>query len=66
MLVMSRKKSEVIVVGNSAAASGIRIVVLEIQGGQVKLGIEAPDYVPVHRLEVWQQANPAQNPRQPK
>jgi carbon storage regulator len=65
MLVMSRKKSEVIIVGGSAAETAdIRIVVLEIRGGQVRLGIEAPASVPVHRLEVWQQCKSAQPPPQ--
>lgn len=55
MLVLSRKKSEVIVVGGSDAEHAtIRIVVLEIGNGFVKLGIEAPASVPVHRMEVWQ------------
>lgn len=66
MLVMSRKKSEVIVVGGASAEdAGIRIVVLEIRGGHVKLGIEAPSCIPVHRMEVWQQTTATQNPAQP-
>ena len=55
MLVLSRKKSEVIVVGGSdAQQANIRIVVLEIGNGFVKLGIDAPASVPVHRMEVWE------------
>ncbi len=47
MLVLTRKKNEVIVVGDK-----IKIVVVEIRGDKVRLGIEAPPEVPVHRLEV--------------
>ena len=47
MLVLSRKKNESIVIGD-----GITIVVVEIRGDKVRLGIEAPSSVPVHRQEV--------------
>ncbi|HHI96342.1 MAG TPA: carbon storage regulator [Thermodesulfatator atlanticus] len=49
MLVLTRKIGESITIGPD-----IKIVVLEIKGRQVKLGIEAPAHVPVHRLEVFQ------------
>ena len=48
MLVLSRKKSESIVVNDS-----IRITVVEIRGDKVRLGIEAPKEVPVHRSEIY-------------
>ena len=55
MLVLSRKKSEVIIVGGlSHQDASIEIVVLEIGNGFVKLGIKAPASVPVHRMEVWE------------
>ena len=47
MLVLSRERDETIVIGND-----IRITVVEIRGGKVRLGIEAPRDVPVHRKEV--------------
>lgn len=54
MLVLSRKKSETIIIGGSAMQTPeVRIVVLEISNGVVKLGIEAPRSVAVHRMEVW-------------
>jgi carbon storage regulator len=54
MLVLTRKKAEAIVVFRSDGEdSGIRIVVLEISKGIVKLGIEAPPEISVHRMEVW-------------
>ena len=49
MLVLSRKKDESIVINND-----IRIVVVEIRGDKVRLGIEAPKDVPVHRQEVFE------------
>ena len=48
MLVLSRKKDECIVINND-----IRIVVVEIRGDKVRLGVEAPKEVPVHRQEVY-------------
>ena len=46
MLVLSRKKNESIVINND-----ITIVVVEIRGDKVRLGVEAPKEVPVHRRE---------------
>ena len=49
MLVLSRKKNESIVINND-----ITIVVVEIRGDKVRLGVEAPKEVPVHRHEVYE------------
>ena len=48
MLVLSRKKNESIVLNND-----ITIVVVDIRGDKVRLGIVAPKEVPVHRQEVY-------------
>ena len=48
MLVLSRKKNESIVINND-----ITIVVVEIRGDKVRLGVDAPKEVPVHRREVY-------------
>lgn len=48
MLVLSRKKNESIVINDD-----ITIVVVEIRGDKVRLGVEAPKDVPVHRREVY-------------
>ena len=48
MLVLSRKKNESIVINDD-----ITIVVVEIRGNKVRLGVEAPKEVPVHRREVF-------------
>ena len=47
MLVLSRHVNEAIIIGND-----IRIVVTEIHGDRVRIGVEAPRTVPVHRQEV--------------
>ena len=49
MLVLSRKKNETIVINNN-----ITITVVEVRGDKVRLGIEAPTEVPVHRMEVYE------------
>ena len=36
----------------------LKITVLEIQGGKVRLGFEVDADVPVHRLEVWERIRP--------
>jgi carbon storage regulator len=48
MLVLSRKKNESIVINND-----ITIVVVDIRGDKVRLGVEAPKEIPVHRREVY-------------
>jgi len=48
MLVLSRKKKESIVINDD-----ITIVVVEIRGDKVRLGVEAPTEVPVLRREVF-------------
>lgn len=47
MLVLSRKRDERIVIGDN-----IVITVVEVRGDKVRLGIDAPAEVPVHRQEV--------------
>jgi carbon storage regulator len=47
MLVLSRRKNEAIVIGQ-----GIVVTVVAIKGTRVRLGINAPPEVPVHREEI--------------
>jgi carbon storage regulator len=49
MLVLSRKKNESIVIDDR-----IVLTVVEIRGDKVRLGIEAPRDVPIHRSEVYE------------
>lgn len=55
MLVLSRKKNESIIINDN-----ITVTVIEIRGDKVRLGIEAPKDVTVHRREVYE-AIQAQN-----
>ncbi len=48
VLVLSRKKNEQIVIADT-----ITITIVEIRGDKVRIGIEAPEDVTVHRQEVW-------------
>ena len=49
MLVLSRRPSETIHIGNN-----ITVTVLAVRGNQVRLGIHAPEDIPIHREEVYQ------------
>lgn len=49
MLVLSRQRDESIVIGEN-----IIVTVVDIRGDKVRLGIEAPTEVPVHRREVYE------------
>ena len=49
MLVLSRRRDEQFMIGDD-----IRVVVIEIRGDKVRLGIDAPSSVPVHRQEVYE------------
>ena len=49
MLVLTRKLGEKIQIGDD-----ISIVIMEVKGKQVKLGIKAPSNIKVHREEIYQ------------
>jgi carbon storage regulator len=49
MLVLSRTRDETIMIGDH-----IEITVVDIRGDKVRLGINAPTAVPVHRKEVYE------------
>jgi len=55
MLVLSRKNQESVIVGGGGSLERVlKITVLEIAHGKVKLGFEVPADIPVHRLEIWE------------
>jgi carbon storage regulator len=60
MLVLSRKANQSIMIGND-----IRILVVGLDRDQVKLGIEAPRHVPVHRFEVFTEIHRDETPDRP-
>lgn len=53
VLCLSRKLNERIVIAGGSENGGVTITVIEINGDRVRLGIEAPRSVEVHRQEVW-------------
>lgn len=55
MLVLARKVGQSIVINDN-----IELLVIEVRGDQVRLGIEAPKSIPVHRKELLEQIR-AQN-----
>lgn len=50
MLVLTRRVNQSIVIRDD-----IEIIVLEVRGEQVRIGVRAPKEVPVHRKEVYEQ-----------
>ena len=60
MLVLSRKMNEAIVIGEN-----IVVTVIDIRGDKIRLGIEAPRHVSVHRREVYERIKPSDTEGQP-
>jgi carbon storage regulator len=61
MLVLARKENQTVRIGHD-----IQVVVLEIHGNTVRLGVTAPKSVSVDRDEVYRQKNPDEdNPSTP-
>ena len=61
MLILTRKNREAVVIGeNSGIGQLLKVTVLEVGGGRVKLGFEADSELPIHRAEVWERIR-AQN-----
>jgi len=49
MLILSRRSSESIIVGDE-----VTITILSVKGKQVRIGIDAPSHIGVHREEIYQ------------
>lgn len=60
MLVLSRKLNESVIINDS-----IRVTIVEIRGDKIRLGIEAPKDVPVHRSEIYEAIRRALRDGQP-
>lgn len=55
MLVLTRKNRESVVIGGAPSVQPVlKVTVLEIKGGKVKLGFEADPRVSVQRSEIWE------------
>lgn len=66
MLVLTRKSQEAVGVGGSPGFEHVlKVTVLEIDGGRVRLGFEIDKEVPVHRWEIWEQIQKNKQPEAP-
>lgn len=54
MLVLTRREGESLRIGPD-----VRVTIVALAGGQVRIGVEAPDHVFVHREEVWERLEEA-------
>lgn len=53
MLILSRRTGETVMIGHD-----VSITVLGVKGSQVRLGIDAPKHIVVHREEIYQRIHP--------
>lgn len=59
MLILSRKKNESIVINDN-----IVVMVVEVRGDKVRLGIQAPKEVAVHRREIYEAIKNSERPNE--
>lgn len=48
MLILSRCINEIIIINDN-----VKIKILDVQKNQVRIGIDAPKNIPIHRKEIW-------------
>ena len=66
MLVLTRKSDESVMIGGCVGFERVlKVTVLEIQGGKVRLGFEVDADIPVYRLEVWEKMGSNGRPESP-
>lgn len=56
MLILTRKVSETLMIGDD-----VTVTVLGVKGNQVRIGIDAPKEVPVHREEIYERIQKENN-----
>jgi len=61
MLVLTRQRDESIMIGDD-----VEIIIVDVQGDKVRLGITAPKSVPVHRREIYDAIHREKKPQQPE
>jgi carbon storage regulator CsrA len=67
MLILSRRNSESVVVGdpNGHMEQMLKVTVVRIDRGRVRLGFEVPGDIPVNRWEVWHRIRASKQPESP-
>ena len=65
MLVLSRQRDESIMIGDD-----VEIIIVDVRGDKVRLGITAPKSIPVHRREIYdaiqREKNENKEPKEPQ
>jgi carbon storage regulator len=65
MLVLSRQRDESIMIGDD-----VEVIIVDVRGDKVRLGITAPKNIPVHRREIYdaiqREKNDQQKSQEPK
>ena len=61
MLILTRKVGEALMIGDK-----ISVTVLEVRGNQVRIGVEAPRNIAVHRQEIYNRIHNEEEVLQPK
>ncbi|MCY7353638.1 MAG: carbon storage regulator CsrA [Lysobacter sp.] len=61
MLILTRRVGETLMIGDA-----VTVTVLGVKGNQVRIGINAPKDVPVHREEIYQRIHQGDEGRQPE
>lgn len=56
MLILTRRIGETLVIGKD-----VKVTVLAVKGNQVRIGVDAPKEVPVHREEIYQRIQQEQS-----